>query len=36
MSSETALEIFDRRESKVRGYIRSFPTCSTVPPAPPS
>ena len=26
MSSETALDVFDRRESEVRGYIRSFPT----------
>ena len=26
MSSDTALDVFDRRESEVRGYIRSFPT----------
>ncbi|MFD4422061.1 diaminobutyrate--2-oxoglutarate transaminase [Agromyces sp. NPDC058484] len=26
MSSDTVLDVFDRRESEVRGYIRSFPT----------
>ena len=26
MSSDTDLDVFDRRESEVRGYIRSFPT----------
>ncbi|WP_353813631.1 diaminobutyrate--2-oxoglutarate transaminase [Agromyces sp. SYSU T00266] len=26
MSSATALDVFDRRESEVRGYVRAFPT----------
>ncbi|MDR6905093.1 diaminobutyrate-2-oxoglutarate transaminase [Agromyces sp. 3263] len=26
ISSETALDVFDRRESEVRGYVRAFPT----------